>query len=164
MPKPPLKSVKVEKKPSRIYSEDEKRGACVLMFVHGTQEAVAKATGIPQRTISDWVRSEWWGDWTKALIKQSQDEFGAGWRDLIRKAQLGLRDRLDKGDVYLDKRGKERRRPISAKDLSVIAAIATDKDRILRGEPTSISGKAPNLKDAARQFAAIAGEKDKGAA
>lgn len=82
-------------------------------------------------------------------------------RRIMKKSAKSLEDRLEHGDLIIDRKGKERRKPISAKDLTVIMAIATDKDRILRGEPTSISAKATNLTAAAEEFAKIA-EGDKG--
>ena len=159
MAKPALKSVKVEKKPTRIYSEEEKREAVVLYFVRGTQEAVSKALDIPQRTISDWMRTDWWGAYHAEMVRGVKDESGAVFRRIVKKAAAELEDRLEHGDQVIDRQGRKKRKPISAKDLIVITAIATDKDRILRGEPTSISGKAPNLKDAAKQFEDIARDK-----
>ena len=164
MPKPPLKAILISKPPSRIYSEEQKREAVVLHFNLGTQEAVSKALGIPQRTISDWERSEWWKDLKAQLIAECKDEQGAGWRELVKKSQVALLDRVTHGDKYLTAGGKERRKPIPAKELAVIAAIATDKDRILRGEPTSISARTTNLQATAKEFEDIAQGKDKGAA
>lgn len=155
--------VLVAPKPKRIYSDEEKREAVALYFVHGTQEAVAKALDIPQRTISDWIRSDWWGEYHTLMIRSCRDEQGAGFRRIVKKAAVELEDRLDNGDLILDRKGREKRKPISAKDLTVIMAIATDKDRILRGEPTSISAKATDLKGKAAEFEAIAqGEKKTG--
>jgi len=150
--------VVAEKRPARIYSEDEKREAVALMFTLGTQEAVAKALDIPQRTVSDWTRTEWWAEYHAQMVRAVKDESGAAFRRIVRKSSVALEDRLDHGDLILDRKGREVRKPISAKDLTVIMAIATDKDRVLRGEPTTISGKATSLKDKAAEFAAIAEE------
>lgn len=153
----------VEKRPARIYSEDEKREAVALYFVHGTQSAVAQALDIPQRTISDWMRSDWWAEYHAAMVRSCKDESGSAFRRIVKKAATGLEDRLDNGDIILDRKGREKRKPISAKDLTVIMAIATDKDRVLRGEPTTISGKATDLKGKAAEFEAIAqGDKKAG--
>lgn len=158
-----LKSVRIESKPARIYSEEEKREAVALHVIWGTQSKVAELTGIPQRTISDWMKADWWAEYRSQLIRATGDEAGATFRRIMRKASEEIEDRLDNGDIYLDRKGNEKRKPVPAKELAVIMAIATDKDRILRGEPTSISAKATDLKDKAREFEAIAqGEKKAG--
>lgn len=149
-------TIRVEPKERRDYSDEEKREAVVLFFLHGTQSAVAKALDIPQRTISDWMKTEWWADYHRQMVSGNRDEFGAVFRRIVKKSASELEDRLDKGDLVLGRDGKKRRKPISAKDLTVIMAIATDKDRILRGEPTSISAKATDLGSAAKEFERIA--------
>ena len=159
----PLKLIRIEPKAARIYSEDEKREAVALYVIWGTQSKVAELTGIPQRTISDWIKSDWWAEYRAQLVRAAGDEAGASFRRILKKAAGEIEDRLVNGDVILDRKGREKRKPISAKDLTVIMAIATDKDRILRGEPTSISAKATDLKGKAAEFEAIAqGDKKTG--
>lgn len=151
-----MTTIAIEPKPRREYSDDEKREAVVLMFTLGTQSAVSAALDIPQRTISDWMKTDWWGVYHAEMVKACKDEQGAGYRHIVAKAQKELIDRLEHGDLRRDRAGKLKRTPITAKDLMVITAIATDKDRILRGEPTSISAKATDLGAAARDFERIA--------
>ena len=151
-----MTTIAIEPKPRREYSEDEKREAVVLMFTLGTQSAVSEALDIPQRTISDWMKTDWWAEYHAAMIRSVKDESGAAFRRIVKKSASELEDRLEKGDLMRDRKGKLRRKPISAKDLTVIMAIATDKDRILRGEPTSISAKAADLSGAAKEFESIA--------
>lgn len=151
-----MTAIIVAPKPKRDYSEEEKREAVVLMFTLGTQSAVSEALDIPQRTISDWMKTEWWAEYHRQMVVGNRDEFGAVFRRIVKKSASELEDRLEKGDLMRDRKGKLRRKPISAKDLTVIMAIATDKDRILRGEPTSISAKATDLGSAAREFERIA--------
>ena len=148
--------IAIEPKPRREYSEEERREAVVLMFTLGTQSAVSAALDIPQRTISDWMKTEWWAEYHAAMVRSVKDESGAAFRRIVKKSASELEDRLEHGDLRRDREGNEYRSPITAKDLTVIMAIATDKDRILRGEPTSISAKATDLKDAAKQFERIA--------
>ncbi len=158
-----MTTIAIEPKPKRDYSDEEKREAVALHFLHGTQSAVSKATGIPQRTLSDWQKTDWWKEYERELIHACKDEQGAGYRLIVGKTQAAIMDRLDKGDLVIGRDGKKRRKPISAKDLTVIMAIATDKDRILRGEPTSISAKATDLGAAARDFERIAKDSTAGA-
>lgn len=132
------------------------------MFTLGTQSDVAKALDIPQRTISDWMKTDWWQIYHQEMVRSSKDEGGAMFRRIMKKSASELEDRLEHGDLIVDREGNEvGRKPVGAKDLCVIMAIATDKDRVLRGEPTSISAKAPSLKAAAEEFAKIA-DGDKG--
>lgn len=150
-----LTSVHIEKKPARIYSEEERREAVLLYFIHGTQTKVAELTGIPQRTLSGWIKEPWWAEFTRDLVAACKDSTGAKFRQIIEKAADETLDRLTNGDIVMTKDGPVRK-PVSAKDAAVIMAVATDKDRILRGEPTSISGKATSLEDKAAEFARLA--------
>lgn len=121
------------------YSAEQVAQAALAYVIEGRCTKVEEITGIPERTVNGWTREEWW----PALIDQArlakQDEVDAGLQRMQDKAIQASIDRLEHGDYIMGKDGQLIRKPVSAKDAAVVAAVAFDKQRIIRNLPTSIT-------------------------
>lgn len=124
---------------SSPYSQEQIAQAALAYVIEGRCTKVEELTGIPERTVNLWTHQEWW----PALIDQArmakQDEVDAGLQRMQDKAISASIERLENGDWIMGKDGQLIRKPVSAKDAAVVAAVAFDKQRIIRNLPTSIT-------------------------
>jgi hypothetical protein len=149
--------------PGSKYGEPERVTGATAYLVTGTYKKAAKVAGIPESTLRDWARQEWWGHLTEEVRTEKESEFQAGFSRIVEKAIGETEDRLDRGEVKLvkTKEGYEERRvPVSAKDAQMISAIAYDKLRLSLNLPTSIkqTSREGGLKAALEMFEKISDE------
>ena len=119
------------------YTDDDRMKAVVTYAVMGSGAAVSRETGIPERTILDWRKSDWFNTALAEVRAEKQDEYIAQYDKLITE---GTRIALDKLP------------DASARDAMIIAATANDKLRLALNQPTSISASSKGIDDLKRQF------------
>ena len=110
------------------YTDEDRRKAVVLYAVMGTDRAVARELGMPDRTITDWRKTEWWEQVSATVRDEIEDKLRATFRKVaVEGTQLALNAIRD-GDL----KGKE---------AMITAGIAYDKLRLSENRPTSITGQ-----------------------
>lgn len=119
------------------YSDADRRYACLVMAIEGTLSATSLKTNIPESTIRDWTKTEWWVTVVEEVRSENNVILDAMHTKTIELAAKNVHDRLEKGDAYVDKKGKIKRKPMSGKDSMMVGAIAQDKRSLMRGDPTS---------------------------
>ena len=137
------------------YSDEERRQAVVEYLVTGNMAKVSANTGIPETTLSDWRRTEWWEQLSVEIRSEKGAELDAKMTRLIDSSFDQVQDRIDSGDFVLNKEGELVRKPMSGRDLVTTGAIVYDKQRLHRNEPTSIQGKSEGLEALKEKFAQI---------
>ena len=144
------------------YSNEDRRRVVIEYHIHGTQTKVAKITGIPRRTISDWTQTEWFVEQSQAMEAQAEQLILAKNRRIIDASQDELLDRVLNGDHKLVKTKKAvkhddgslevsedyelKRVPMPGRDLNITGGTVQDKRRTQLNLPTSISSNQ-NSKD-----------------
>jgi hypothetical protein len=103
----------------------------------GTWRKVSAMTGIPLETLYFWSKQPWYFDVKQRILEQQDEEISTKFQKIVKKAQEEVMDRLEKGDFMMKKDGNLIRKPVSARDASVIASNAIDKRNVLVGKPTS---------------------------
>jgi hypothetical protein len=143
------------------YSDKEKMNAVCVFAVSGNSRRVAEITKIPEATIRAWKSTEWWNEILGRIHTEQDEELNSNLTKLINKAVDAVNDRIDHGDyIYDTRKGALVRKPVSARDLTVVTAISIDKRELLRGNPTSRVEKLSNdehlnqLQEKFKQFAA----------
>lgn len=121
--------------------------AAIAYIVTADSEAASKLCNVPARTIRSWMQMPWWEDILAEAMSVKQKELDATFTRIIHQATDQLVERIEQGDVVLDKTGNKINMPIKGKDLAWIAAIITDKRAIARGQPTSRSEKKVSIED-----------------
>jgi hypothetical protein len=101
---------------------------------------VSELTRIPERTLNDWSMQPWFGTMLAELRAERASELDGTYTRIIDEATGPLLDRLKNGDPYTVG-GEVKRKPVSARDLALIAAITYDKRALARHEPTQIGIK-----------------------
>ena len=120
------------------YTDKEKMEVACTFAVTGNSRRTSELTGISEGTIRSWKTTEWWNELQSRIVKEQDEELGTKLTKLVDKAVDEINDRLTAGDyVYNPKADKLIRKPVNAKDLSIVAAVMVDKRQLLRGQPTS---------------------------
>jgi transposase-like protein len=122
------------------YTDEQRREAVAEYVVLGNWRKVAEATGIPQRTLGDWAKQPWFHTLLAEVRAEKGAELDGQLTRIIHKATDQLMDRLENGDPVLIA-GEVKRKPVSARDLAMVAAIVYDKRALLRDDPTAIVRK-----------------------
>lgn len=128
--------------PQRTYGEIDRRRACLAVLITGCTEKASAQLDIPARTIRAWRQHPSWEEHLVAVRNQYDSELEEKLGAVIRKALGEVEDRLTHGDFILNRKGELIRKPVGAKDASVVAGVFFDKQRLIRNQPTSIKGNS----------------------
>lgn len=141
------------------YTDKEKLNAVCTYAVTGNSRRCAEIVKIPEGTIRAWKDTQWWSEAMSRVVAEKDESLTFELAALVDKAVKEVNDRLDNGNyIYDTKRGEMKRKPIDAKELAIVTAIAIDKQQLLRGKPTnrtesiSQSERLKDLQDQFRQF------------
>lgn len=116
---------------------------------------VEEQTGIPLGTLNYWKTLPWWFEQMERIRQEQDIEVDNQFSRIVKKTQEVIMDRLENGDIVLDKYGSPVRKPIGARDAAIINAIAIDKRKVLRDTPNANLGKVgmqERLKNLEAQF------------
>ena len=122
------------------YSDDQRMQAAVLYAVHGVGSIVSREMNIPETTISNWRKQDWWDTAIAEVRSEKQDYYIAKYGELIEEGTRVALEKLPEA---------------SARDAMIIAATANDKMRLALNQPTSISGKAEGMGELMAKFEKI---------
>ena len=121
--------------PANTFYTDTKKREVVAHYVYsGLMSEVARVTGVPETTLSQWKQQEWWEAFVIEARSKISDRIDAQQSRVIESAYEGVQDRINNGDV--NAAGK--RIPMKGKDLAITAATAYNQRQLGRNLPTSI--------------------------
>lgn len=124
------------------YTDDDRRRAISEYAVIGHIPTVSKNINIPESTLKDWRKKDWWEASLIELRHETKDIIDAKLTGLIVSGFKAMQDRIDNGDTYITKDGKQALVPVKLRDIAVASGVAFDKLRLLRNEPTSIKAES----------------------
>ena len=99
----------------------------------GSYKVAGETLGVSGSLVSKWVNSEHGTAIASALRDTLKAQFAYRYRCLLDKALTSAMERLEHGDIVLDRRGQARAVPVKARDAALIASIAQDKYLALTG-------------------------------
>lgn len=111
--------------------------ATTLYAATGSFALASEKSGVPEKVIRKWAREPWFRDILFEFRMENLAKLDAAFTEIIDKAALELKDRLENGDWVVTKFGKQVRKPVGIRDLALVQAINIDKRQLIRGEPTS---------------------------
>jgi hypothetical protein len=123
--------------------EDEKERIIGLYLAYGSYVKAGEAAGVSWQTIALWKHRDpaGWQETVDKLNAEMEEQYRAGWRNVLVRSLDVMQDRLEHGNHKLLKDGTIVRVPVEAKDAVVIGGIAADKLRVSMGLPNRITGK-----------------------
>lgn len=122
-----------------IFPEQKKIEVTTLYAALGNIAKVAELSKVPAGTIQTWRKQPWFQELLREIRTENNEKIDAKFTEIVESALEQISDRVSNGDYHVLRDGSLVRRPVSAKDLSLVAAINVDKRQLLRGEPTSRS-------------------------
>ena len=128
------------------YTQEDKQFAALMYLQYGNMVKVSALTGIPQTTLSDWNRRDWWENLVALVRTEKKDELNANLTRLIDKSVQVIEKQLENNQV-------------KAIDAAKIMGISFDKRQILNHEPTSITSSS-KISDLQQQFETYMKAKD----
>ena len=128
------------------YTHEQKISAAIQYISIGNTTRLAQMIGMPQRTLEDWTKKEWWRELTTRIREEKKPEYDAMFSRIIETSAQVIETELKKGKV-------------KARDAATIMGISFDKKQVLNNQPTSISSSIGSKElDALRElFEAQAG-------
>ena len=127
--------------PGSKYTDEDRRRAIVEYLVNGNMTKVAKSTGIPRTTLSEWKQTEWWDNLVGEVRHEKEAEIQAQFSKIIEKSCEETLDRLENGDEVHTKDGIKRMK-MKGRDLATVGGIIFDKLQLSLNRPTAISSKS----------------------
>lgn len=136
----------------RQYTEEERESAVRTYLALGSYVKAGEALGMCWQAIALWKHRDpvWWEETVAKIQMELEEQYRAGWRNVLSSALSVMQDRLENGNHKLVQVGKDEngkviteivRVPVEAKDAVVIGGIACDKLRVSMGLPNKITGK-----------------------
>lgn len=122
-----------------VWSDNKRIEAATIFAATGNLTQTAELTKIPLPTVRGWRKEEWFQELLREIHLENNDKIVAKLTTIVDSALDQLADRVVNGDHVVLRDGQVVRRPIPAKDLSLVSAINIDKRQLLRGEATSRS-------------------------
>ena len=140
---------------SRSWTEDEKYKAVVLYYLHHNFKEVERQSGIPYTTLLSWRDQAWWQDMMADVIKEMRAKVRGRGHELIDLAIAAVKDRLQNGDVVIDKHNNQVRKPVALKDALLTSLTWLDKTMKIDAEEGYVKENPAMLKDILKDLEGI---------
>ena len=124
------------------FPQQTKVDACTMYCVYGDFEKVSELTKVPPEILRTWHQEPWWVEIQKRVYVEQNENLSSRINEVLDKSLVEIKDRLENGDMFFDRKtGEFRRKPVETKTLAILFDNLTTKRQLVRGEPTSISAK-----------------------
>ena len=124
------------------FPQQTKVDACTLYCIYGDFDKVSELTKVPSEKLRLWHQEPWWVEIQKQVYVEQNENLSARINEVLDKSLVEIKDRLELGDVFYDRKtGEYKRKPVDTKTLAILFDNLTTKRQLVRGEPTSISAK-----------------------
>ncbi len=108
------------------YSDVERTEAAIQYEITGSYRKTSKRTGIPDTTLRDWSKKEWWVEVGVIVRDENTQRMRSRYSKIVSKAQAQTLKMLPKA---------------TAQQASIVGAVAFDKMRLIDNKPTSITAQ-----------------------
>lgn len=109
------------------WSDEQKIEAVKTVMILGNVSHASAALKIPDCTLRDWRRTQWWKDLESELRSETNLQLSARLTKIVERSLDVVGDRLENGDFVVTKFGGVVRKPVSMRDAHVVAKDMIDK-------------------------------------
>lgn len=103
-----------------------------FLIFGGSTRLTSAAMKIPEQTIYQWRRQEWWHELERELKQQENMQLSARLKKIVERSLDVVADRLENGDfIYDQKTGEMRRKPVAMKDAHKVAIDSNTQRQLL---------------------------------
>lgn len=122
------------------FPQEKRLEAATMYAVLRDFEKVSEIVGIPVRILKQYTVQPWWDNIVSKVIKEANEELDGKITQALDKGLDVLLDRIQNGEIWVDRKtGEHRRVPIAAKTVVLATDVLFDKRQLLRGEATTRS-------------------------
>lgn len=101
------------------HGEEKRLEVAKQLVALGNMRLVSENTGIPYRTITAWVRSDWWPQVLEQAKQEQRSELQSRLGKIANHALTVVEDRLENGEYILNnKTGELMRKPVGLRDAN----------------------------------------------
>jgi hypothetical protein len=101
------------------HGEEKRLEVAKMLVAVGNMRVVAENTGVPYRTITTWVRSDWWPQVLEQAKQEQRSELQSRLGKIANHALAVVEDRLENGEYILNnKTGELVRKPVGLRDAN----------------------------------------------
>jgi hypothetical protein len=124
------------------FPQQTKVDACTYYCVYGDFDKVSELTKVPTEKLRMCHQEPWWVEIQKRVYVEQNENLSSRINDVLDKSLVEIKDRLEHGDFFYDRKaGELKRKPVETKTLAILFDNLTTKRQLVRGEPTAISAK-----------------------
>lgn len=157
----PRRSVK---KAYKHWSDSQKiEAVTTYLALGGSPTKTCEILQIPQQTLYEWKRQEWWHRVEQEIKKEEKLTLSYNLKNVIDRSIHLIADRLENGDwIYDNKTGKLLRKPVPMKDAARVASDMIDKRlKIEQAETFTVAQEniQEKLAQLAKSFSELADKK-----
>ena len=117
---------------AKNWTDDKKVQVVTTYLALGNAPMVEAVTKVPASTIRKWRMEDWWKELEAMLREENSLELNAKLAKIVNKSLDIVMDRLDNGELVLDRpTGKIVRRPVYLKDASRVASDTIDRQALI---------------------------------
>lgn len=115
------------------WPESKKVEVLTTYLTTRSQALTESITGVPRRTIINWMKQPWWKEHTEEIQQQEHIELDKKLVKVMDKALDAVVDRLENGEfVYDEKTGRVVRVPAKLRDTNKVLTDMIDKRELLK--------------------------------
>lgn len=118
-----------------IEQKEEAAWVCAVML--GSIKATAKHCEIPEQTVRNWSKTQWWKQAINEARSRHQSYLDGKFTYLIDKASKEISDRLEHGDEVVTAKGEVLRKKVTMRDAGDVLQKLMQQRHLMRGEPTA---------------------------
>ena len=115
------------------WPEKKKLQAVTTYVSCGSPTMTAAMTGVPVKTLENWMRQPWWKEYIQEIHYQDDIKLDDKLSKVLEKSMDAVLDRIENGDTVYDPRtGKIVRVPAKLRDVQKVSSDTIDKKQLLR--------------------------------
>lgn len=141
------------------WSPEKRIDVVTKTLALGNMRLVSELTGVSYQLIREWKQQPWWQEIVDEIRSSRNSQVETKLSRLVDKSLETVADRLDNGNLVMDKRGDFIRKPLSALEANKIAndmlnqETLVQKRQMAETEGQQTSSMADIIRDLAKQFA-----------
>jgi hypothetical protein len=128
------------------------REAVTIYLKCGSLARVARELGTTVYELQKLAKSQWWTDEIRLQRSVEQAELDSTLTNVLGSALARVAERLEQGELMIDKLGNEHWIPVSASALTKLIAVVFDKRQLIRGLPTAVTNESSKLSELAEKL------------
>lgn len=141
------------------WPEKKRLEAVTTYLATGSMPLTASIINVPQKTIEKWKTMPWWLEKVEQFRDEDTLKLDAKLSKVLAKSLEAVEDRLENGEVHMDKAGRIHRVPAKLRDVHRVAADLIDRRQVIQKTAVpqhertqSTEGRLLKLAEAFAQF------------